>query len=102
MAVHQLGFPFAQLPVEFLLHLVDGRVKVVFPGLRKKVRTRHRQMDFDPELPIGMGALVVPEDHVGSDDPTLKMVEMGQLVFNVGVDPVSQREMPGSDMNVHG
>jgi hypothetical protein len=45
--------------------------------------------------------MVVPEDHVGADDPTLKMIEVGQLVFDVSVDPVGQREMPGSDMDMH-
>jgi hypothetical protein len=29
------------------------------------------------------------------------MIEVGQLVFDVGVDPVGQREMPGSDMDMH-
>jgi len=38
---------------------------------------------------------------MGPDDPALKMIEVGELVFDVGVDPVGQREMPGGDMNMH-
>jgi hypothetical protein len=45
--------------------------------------------------------MIVPKHHVGPEDPTFKMIQMGKFVFDVGVDPVGQREVSRGDMNVH-
>jgi len=99
--IHHLGLPLAQFTAQPLLHPVNGGIQIIFPGLGKEIGSGHGQMHFDPILLFGRGAVVMPEHHMGANDPALEVVQMGKLVLNIHVDPVGQREMSGGDMNVH-
>src|SRR5262245_40631493 len=64
-AVFELAVTFAELLLDLLGHLVDGRVEVAIVLLRVKVRTAHAEAKGAFELPLGRLRVVVLETDAG-------------------------------------
>ena len=95
------GLPLAELLHELVHGQIDCGVEVVLGVLGVEILARHRQMDLRLVVLL-LGTVLVEQKHdMGCQNLVGVLLQMGDLIGNVGVDGGGKRQMTGAEVDLH-
>ena len=92
---------FADLLLDFFGDLVNGRIKVAFDILGKKIGSAHSQANGAAKLFSGGAGMIVFERHPRVNRALVKMVEFLQLFHDMILDGPGQRDVVRRKNQLH-
>jgi len=96
-----LAVAFADLLLDFLGDLVNGRVKVAFGVFGKKIGSPHSEADGAAKLSSGGASMIVFERHPRVNGALVKMVEFLQLFCDMVLDGPGQFDVVSRKNQLH-
>ena len=93
--------PLAELAGEFVHDQIERGVKLLRRFVGVNVGTGDGEVDLDRVAVVGLGDLVVNEDHMRGEDFAGQRFEMGDLFRDVEMDRTGESNMTGAEMDLH-
>src|ERR1035437_4681725 len=92
---------FADLLLDFFGDLVNGRVKIAFDILGKKIGSAHTQANGAAKLFSGGARMVMFKRHAGVNGALVKVVEFLQLFYDMILEGLGQRDVVRRKNQLH-
>jgi len=92
---------FADLLPDFFGDLVNGRVKIAFDVLGKKIGSAHTQANGAAKLFSGGARMVMFKRHAGVNGALVKVVEFLQLFYDMTLEGLGQRDVVRRKNQLH-